>query len=178
MTPTNAVEIVPWRPEFAPDFDRLGREWLERYFTVEPLDEEYLQNPEAKIVRPGGQVFFAIEGGVVIGTCSAIPQTDGSFELAKLSVTERAQGRGLGRRLAERVLAFAVDAGAPRVTLSSSSRLGPALRLYESLGFEHRQFPGPRPYADADVYMVREMGTDATFPESPPPATHPPERHG
>lgn len=117
----------------------------------------YLRDPEGKIVRPGGQVFFAVSDGEVIGTCSAIPQDDGSFELAKLAVTEKAQGRGLGRKLAERVLAFAVDAGAPRVTLSSSSRLGPALKLYESLGFEHREFPGPRPYTDADVYMVLEI---------------------
>jgi GNAT superfamily N-acetyltransferase len=157
MKPSNDVEIVPWRAEYASDFDRLGREWLERYFTVEPLDEEYLQNPEAKIVKPGGQVFFAIEDGLVIGTCAAIPQADQSFELAKLAVTERAQGRGLGRLLAERVLSFAREAGARRVTLSSNSRLGPALRLYESLGFQHREFPGPRPYADADVYMVLDL---------------------
>jgi putative acetyltransferase len=158
MTATDGVEIVPWRPEFAGDFDRLGREWLERYFTVEPLDELYLQNPEEKIVRPGGQVFFAIEDGIPIGTCSAIPQDDGSFELAKLAVTESAQGRGLGRRLAVEVLAFVEAAGAPRVTLSSSTRLGPALKLYESLGFTREEFPGPRPYADADVYMVLELG--------------------
>lgn len=164
MTPTNAAEIVAWRAEFAADFDRLGREWLERYFTVEPLDEEYLQDPEGRIVRPGGQVFFAIEDGVAIGTCSVIPHADGSFELAKLAVTERARGRGLGRRLAERVLAFATEAGAPRVTLSSSSRLGPALRLYQSLGFEQRPFPGPRPYADADVYMVCELGAGTAVP--------------
>jgi hypothetical protein len=35
----------------------------------------------------------------------------------------------------------------------SSSTLTPALSLYEALGFEHRPFPGPPPYADADVYM-------------------------
>lgn len=164
MSATDGVQIVTWSPEFAGDFDRLGREWLERYFEVEPLDEEYLQNPEAKIVRPGGQVFFAVEDGVAIGTCSAIPQPDGSFELAKLAVTEGAQGRGLGRRLAQEVLAFAVAAGAPRVTLSSSTRLGPALKLYESLGFAREEFPGPRPYADADVYMVLRLGgPDAPF---------------
>jgi hypothetical protein len=39
--------------------------------------------------------------------------------------------------------------------LESSSKLGPALALYESSGFEHR--PAPRPgsqYARADIYMV------------------------
>ena len=41
--------------------------------------------------------------------------------------------------------------------LVSSSKLGPALALYESDGFRHH--PAPRPgshYARADVYMVWE----------------------
>ncbi len=39
------------------------------------------------------------------------------------------------------------------VVLDSNSRLGPAIGLYESMGFEHRPFPGVPRYVDADVYM-------------------------
>ena len=52
--------IVTYRPELASDFARLNRAWLERYFTVEPLDEEYLGDPEGHIVRPGGEIFFVV----------------------------------------------------------------------------------------------------------------------
>ena len=83
-----------------------------------------------------------------------IPRGDDEFELAKLAVTPSAQGRGLGRRLVQSAIAFAGERGAKRVSLVSNSGLGPALRLYESLGFEHGPIPDPRPYADADVFMV------------------------
>jgi putative acetyltransferase len=148
-----ACRIVPYHPDYAEAFDRLNRAWLEAWFTVEPLDEIYLRDPEGTVVRPGGEIFFALEGNRVLGTCAAIPQAEGSFELAKLAVDPAAQGRGLGRRLAETVIAFAASRSATRLFLLSSTRLLPALRLYQSLGFQHRPFPGPPAYVDADVYM-------------------------
>jgi putative acetyltransferase len=153
------TRIVPYRPQFASDFDRLNRAWLEKHFRVEPLDEEYLSDPEGHILQPGGEIFFAVESGRVIGTCAAIPQPDGSFELAKLAVTPEAQGRGLGRLLATTVIDFAKAHGAGRVVLMSNSALVPALRLYESLGFQHRPLPAPRPYIDADVFMELTLST-------------------
>ncbi len=160
MSATDArmgTDIVRFRPEFALDFARLNREWLERYFTIEPRDEEYLGAPAGMIVAPGGEIFFARQGGIIVGTCAAIPHGEGQFELAKLCVTPSAQGGGLGRVLAQAVVEFARERGALRVILVSNSRLTPALRLYESMGFEHRPFPGTPPYADADVYMELEL---------------------
>jgi putative acetyltransferase len=156
-----ATEIVRYRPEFAPDFARLNRAWLEHYFTVEPLDEEYLSDPEGRILAPGGEVFFALQGDTVVGTAAAIPYGDGQFELAKLCVAPAAQGSGLGRTLVMTVVEFARAHGARRVILVSSSRLKAALRLYEALGFEHRPFPGAPPYTDADVYMELELSDGA-----------------
>lgn len=161
----SSVEIVTYRPEYAGDFDRLNRAWLEKYFTVEPLDEVYLSDPEGHILEPGGEIFFAVEAGRVIGTCAAIPQPDGGFELAKLAVTPHAQGRGLGRTLALAVIAFARARGAERIVLTSNSTLSPALRLYESLGFRYQPLPATRPYIDADIYMELAVG------RSPGPAT-------
>jgi putative acetyltransferase len=152
------VEIVSYDAVYALDFARLNRAWLEQYFTVEPLDEEYLGDPEGHIVQPGGEIFFAVEADCVIGTCAAIPRSDGSFELAKLAVTPHAQGRGLGRALAMAVIEFVKSRGVTRVVLVSNSKLVPALRLYESMGFRHLPFPGPPPYTEADVYMELELG--------------------
>ncbi|MFL5606172.1 MAG: GNAT family N-acetyltransferase, partial [Gemmatimonadaceae bacterium] len=70
-----------------------------------------------------------------------------------------ARGAGLGRRLADSCLAHARMLGAARVVLVSSSLLGPALKLYESMGFEQRQMPEGVPYATADVYMVLDLTT-------------------
>ena len=152
-----SVEIVTYRPEFAEDFATLNREWLEKYFTVEPLDEEYLSDPEGHIMELGGEIFFAVEGECVIGTCAAIPRDDGTIELAKLAVTPAAQGRGLGRALSMAVIEFAKARQPKNLYLVSSTKLGPALRLYETLGFRHLPFPWPPPYTDADVYMELDI---------------------
>ena len=140
----------------------MNRAWLERYFTVEPRDEELLGDPAGRIIAPGGEIFFALQAETVVGTCAAIAQGDGEFELAKLCVTPAAQGGGIGRALANTVVEFARERGARRVVLVSSSRLTPALRLYEALGFEHRPFPGPPVYADADVYMELDVADRAS----------------
>ncbi len=158
---SHAPRIVRYAPEYAEAFARLNRAWLERYFTVEPLDEEYLGDPEGHILAPGGEIFFAVESerasARAIGACAAIPHGPGRFELAKLAVTPEAQGRGLGRALAEAVIEFARSRGADVLFLVSNSRLESALRLYERLGFRLLPFPGPPPYVDADVYMELEL---------------------
>ncbi len=153
------MQIVPFRDEYAPAFDRLNRAWLSRYFTVEPLDEEYLSDPRGKILARGGEIFFALLDGTVVGTCAATPEGPESFELMKLGVTPEAQGRGVGRALVTRVLAYTRERGARRVVLWSASRLPAAVSLYQSLGFRHTPFPGPAPFADdgVDVYMTLEL---------------------
>lgn len=152
------VRIVPYRDEYAADFDRLNREWLEGYGLLEPLDEDYLGAPRRRIVDPGGQIFFAVTEAQVLGTCAAIRHEPGVLELAKLAVTPAARGRGLGRALALAVLDYARRAGARRVILVSSSKLIQALRLYESLGFRHRPAPADSGYATADVFMELDLG--------------------
>jgi hypothetical protein len=43
--------------------------------------------------------------------------------------------------------------------LWSASKLGPAVRIYEALGFVHTPFAGPPPYDDpqVDIYMTLEL---------------------
>lgn len=152
------MRIVGWDPRYAADFDRLNRWWLERWFTLEPLDEAYLRDPQGKVIAHGGEIFFALEDGddAPVGCCAAVPHGEGVVELAKLGVAESAHGRGIGRALCVAVIGFARARGAARVMLVSNSRLAPALRLYESLGFVHAPIPFAKPYEDADVYM--ELG--------------------
>jgi putative acetyltransferase len=159
MTAAPTAEILPFRDEFAPDFDRLNREWLSRFFSVEPLDEEYLRNPRGKILAPGGEIFVALLEGEVVGTCAAVPEGDDAFELIKLAVDPRAQGRGIGRLLVRRVIEYVRERGARRIVLWSASKLGPAVRIYETAGFVHTPFAGPPPYDDpqVDIYMTLEL---------------------
>ena len=151
------IEITAYREEYAGDFARLNLEWLEGSGLIEEIDRKYLEDPKTYVLAGGGEIFFAIEKGEVIGTCAAIRHTQEEIELAKLAVKPVAQGRGLGRRLSEKVLAFARAAGVKKVTLVSSTKLAAAVRLYESLGFQHAQMPADVGYLTADVYMELEL---------------------
>lgn len=151
------LPIATYRAELAPAFERLNRVWLEEHGILEPADLEYLRDPEGLIVATGGQVFFALDGDLAVGTCAAIRISESTFELAKLSVDPAAQGRGLGRLLCRKVIDFARDAGASDMFLTSHTALTQAIRLYELLGFRHAPVPADVRYASANVYMTLSL---------------------
>lgn len=153
------IRIVEYRRDFRDDFERLNRLWLEGNGLLEPVDLEYLRNPEVHILANGGQVFFAIQDSVVLGTCAAIRLSPTTFELAKLSVEPSARGLGLGRRLCETVIDYARQAGATEIVLTSHTSLEQAIRLYESLGFSHAEIPADVRYETANVYMRVSLQT-------------------
>ena len=152
-----AVEIVTWRPELRDHYERLSRAWLEGFGLLEDGDLVYLQDPEASILAGGGEIFFALDGDSVIGTCAAIRRSGTTIELAKLGVAPSAQNRGVGRRLCEAVIDLARRSGATRVVLTSNTRLTAALRLYRALGFRDAPVPDGLPFVTIDVYMTLEL---------------------
>ncbi|MBL0171050.1 MAG: GNAT family N-acetyltransferase [Gemmatimonadaceae bacterium] len=153
----STLSVQTYRPEFRSDFERLNRAWLESHALLEAADLVYLEDPEGQIVAKGGQIFFALDGNEVTGTCAAIPVSASVMELAKLAVTPAAQGRGVGRRLTLAVLEYARAAGARDVVLTSNTLLTSAIHLYESLGFRHAEMPADVRYETADVYMTLSL---------------------
>ena len=147
------AEIVAFRREHAEAFYRLNRAWLDEHALYEPLDEKQLADPEGVIIAKGGAVFVACRDGLVVGTSAVIPHGADEMELAKLTVAESERGQGLGRRLVLAAVEQARVAGAKRLGLVSNSRLGNALKLYESMGFVHRPAPEVLPYKTSDVFM-------------------------
>jgi putative acetyltransferase len=158
------VAITPYRPELAPAFARLNRMWIERLFRLEDSDLTVLNDPQAQVLDPGGQIFFALNGSEPVGTVAAIRVTATTFELAKMAVAPSHQGRGLGEKLGLAAIAFARGAGASLMFLETNSRLVNAVRLYRRLGFDHAPPPHPSVYERSNVYMELRFapGTDAT----------------
>lgn len=148
----DAVEIVDYDPRYKEDFKALNVEWLQKYFEVEPVDQQMLDDPDGQILAPGGRILFALVEGEVLGTCAL--QRDGDrYELIKMAVTEGAQGRQIGKALMERAIEVARRDGVPSVFLVTNSSLTPALNLYRRSGFKitHR---GPHPkYERGDLMM-------------------------
>jgi putative acetyltransferase len=133
----------------------LNEEWITRYFVLEPKDVATLTDPQATILDRGGRIFFAVRDGEPVGCCALLAIGPGEWEVAKMAVTETAQGSGIGRQILEVVIAQACAAGARRLYLETNSVLQPAIRLYESLGFTHLaadRVP-PSEYQRAGVHM-------------------------
>ena len=156
--------IVPFAPSHATAFYSLNRAWLDAHDLYEPADEAQIADPESAILAKGGVILVALaSGGDVVGTAALLRHGADEAELAKLSVAERARGRGLGRRLADACVDRARAWGVCRVVLVSSSKLTPALRLYRTMGFVHRSPPAILPYANADVFMELDLGAGAEW---------------
>jgi DNA-binding MarR family transcriptional regulator/GNAT superfamily N-acetyltransferase len=151
----DALRIVPFAPGLREHFYRLNEAWLRAYFYVEEIDHRVLSDPEGQIIARGGTILFAALGDEIVGTCALMPDADGSVEVTKMGVDERRRGLGIGRALLEAVIAEFRRRKGRRLFLETNSKLEPALRLYESMGFERQ--PAIKPdshYARADVYMV------------------------
>ena len=151
------IEIETFRQEHARRFAELNRAWLEEYHLMEHTEEAQLADPEAHFLGAGGQIFVARHENAIVGTCAVLPHSADEFEVAKLTVSPEFRGQGIARRLVVRCVAFARDRGARRLVLLSNSKLQPALRLYESMGFEYRPVPADAQYEVADVCMVLDL---------------------
>ena len=147
------MNIISYDERYAQDFARLNREWLEDFGLLEEADEKYLKAPRESIIDRGGQIFFAVEGDIVLGTCAAIRHCSEVVEVAKLAVAHSAKRHGIGRLLVQKVIEYARSIRARKVSLVSSTRLRKALRLYESMGFAQAPLPVEPGYVSADIYM-------------------------
>jgi len=155
---SHRVRIAGFEPRWREAFAALNIEWLERWFVVEDYDREVLANPEKYILATGGHILFAVDGQErALGTVALKHEGDGVYELTKMAVSPGARGQGVGRLLMDEALAWYRTLDARELFLESSSLLGPALALYESVGF--RRHSAPRAgshYVRADVHMIWE----------------------
>ncbi len=148
------VEIVEYSSKHARFFKTLNVEWLEKYFYVEDYDDEVLSNPQKHIISKGGSIYFALLAGEVVGTCALMESHEGEYELTKMAVTEKAQGKQAGKKLGMRIIEKAKEMNLEKIFLESNKTLTPALTLYEALGFKymHKDI-NTSAYERANVYM-------------------------
>jgi putative acetyltransferase len=151
------AEVVTYREEWRGEFERLNREWIETWFTLEPADLETFRDPAGKIVAPGGQIFFVLEDGKVMGTCAVVRHRSDEHEIAKMAVAPEARGRGYGDLLMEAAVEFSRRAGARRVVIVSNTKLAPAIHLYEKHGFVRVPLAPEERYLRANIRLEREL---------------------
>lgn len=159
ITPFPTKGAAGYTPEtaaaMAADFAALNLEWLEHYFTPEPVDHVVLSDPQQHILDKGGEIYFAqTADGDRVGAVSLKHQGDGLYELSKMGVRADTRGMGAGRMMVRAVIDRFQQLGGKRLYLESNDALRPAIWLYENHGFRHQ----PRAFASdfdrANVYMV------------------------
>ena len=153
-----AVEIIPYEPAHATAFKALNQRWIEEYFVMEQADHDSLDNPQSYILDKGGEIWVARYEGRIVGVCALIKMNDERFdyEMAKMAVDPSAQGKSIGYLLGKKIMERAAALGGRNVYLDSNTRLVPALRLYEKLGF--RKVQGiVSPYDRCNIQMVVEL---------------------
>jgi putative acetyltransferase len=119
--------------------------------------EEELAGLPGKYGPPEGDLLIALDGEDIIGCVAMRPLEAGICEMKRLYVRPGARGTGLGRRLAEAVIASARRLGYTTMRLGTLEKLKAALGLYEDLGFK-----STRPYydnpLDGVVYLEKDLG--------------------
>lgn len=147
------MEIINFDPKYAEDFKNLNIEWLEKYFWVEPHDEEVLGKPGKYIIEPGGNIFFVRENEKIIGTVALMKMEDGIFELTKMAVIPAAQGRNIGQKLMQHTLNFARSKGWKKLILYSNRKLKNAIHIYKKYGFKEIPIEENNPYVRGDIKL-------------------------
>ena len=134
-------EILPYHDRWRQAFHDLNIWWMEKFFKVEPIDEQILSDPEGEILDHGGEIFFAVVDQKAVGAVAMKLVEPGVFELTKLGVDQRVQQGGMGKALCLEVIERFQARGGKRLFLETNTVLTPAIKLYEKNWFQANAIP-------------------------------------
>jgi putative acetyltransferase len=130
------------RPAGPADHEGVSRELAEYFaFLGEEVDAAGLDHDvadwQAEYDGTVGVMLIVVDpAGRVVGTAAVRRLEPGVTELKRMWLRPVCRGRGLARRLMDRVLEEARALGGRVLRLDSEQRLAAAVRLYRSYGFE------------------------------------------
>lgn len=130
------MKVINYKPEHQKHFERLNKARLNKYFEVEPLDEQLLSQPKEYILKSGGHILFVEHQGQIVGTVALIFIQQGVYELAKMAVDEVFQGIGAGKLLCSAAIEQAKNLNAEKLILFTNSKLKTAINIYHKFDFK------------------------------------------
>ncbi|MFZ6013673.1 MAG: GNAT family N-acetyltransferase [Bacteroidota bacterium] len=147
----DGVTLLDYQSEHQPWFEKFNRDWIEKYFWMEPVDFDVLQHPDRHIIEKGGAIIMAMCDHEIAGTVALKYVEAGVYEFTKMAVGEKFRGRKVGLALAEAAIEKARVLGAKKIILYSNTVLEPAVALYRKIGFH--EVPVDGPYKRSNIKM-------------------------
>lgn len=126
-----------------PEQIAIAREMMMEYATSLGFDlcfqgfEEEMRSLPGKYVPPAGRLLLALWDEKPAGVIALRPLSEqGICEMKRLYVRAAFQGHGIGRRLAERVIAEAAEIGYEKMRLDTvPGKMDRAIEMYRTMGF-------------------------------------------
>ncbi|MBV6878281.1 helix-turn-helix domain-containing GNAT family N-acetyltransferase [Epilithonimonas ginsengisoli] len=152
------VKIVDYEPKYQSAFKSLNEEWISNYFEMEAADYKALDNPQEYILDKGGKILVALYNNEPLGVCALIKMDDPDydFEMSKMAVSPKAQGKNIGWLLGQAIINKAKELSASKLYLESNTILKPAINLYYKMGYE-KIVGRATPYKRCNIQMELDL---------------------
>ena len=155
---TKSLEIIDYQPVYKQRWKEINEAWVASIYFMEEVDHQHCSHPETSILAGGGQIMLGMFDGEVVGTAALLKESDATYELIKMAVDERFQGRGFGKALCQAAIERARDLGASLLYLLSNTKgSGKAIELYKKMGFVEAPL-GHAEWERADIRMDLRFG--------------------
>lgn len=125
-----------------------------------PSDPEVLAMSHYYTLDRKSLYLVATLNGKIVGGCGLAPFNDSAqvCELKKLFLLPESRGLGLGKQLSKQCLEFAKEQGFKQCYLDTLKSMVSAIKLYETLGFEHLDKPlTGTEHGGCDVWMLKQL---------------------
>ena len=109
--------------------------WLGEDLTFQYFTEE-LETLPGKYAPPEGRLFLALSENEFAGCVALRKISEKGCEMKRLFLREKYRGNGLGRKMAQKIIAEARTAGYEYMLLDTLESMKGAVGLYRSLGFK------------------------------------------
>ncbi len=152
------VEIINYKTEHQPWFEEFNRDWIEKYFWMEPIDVQVLQHPEEHILSAGGKILMALYDKEMAGTVALKFVKEGVYEFTKMAVDEKFRGKKIGYALSLAAIEQAKELNADKIILYSNTKLATAISLYKKIGFKEIPLDGPYKRSDIKMELMLSSG--------------------
>jgi putative acetyltransferase len=115
-----------------------------------------------ELFQQKGSIYYVAEmDGEIVGGAGIYPSNGlpaNTCELVKMYLLPQARGKGLGKMLIDKVLAFARDEGYRFVYIETMPELKKAMSVYEKFGFQYLNAPmGNTGHTGCSIWMLKEF---------------------